>query len=189
MARLKGRFPPIYSNLKCRSVRQFCPRFSFMKEVDKRQFWAYFFQALSGAEAGLKATSNVQHTEPQVAVVDKSVIAWCAAKACSNSPTKTPSDTDATSTGNADKQLRGTRSEQNDSAAGEQSALRCEYPREPDCRHATAAAVDKVELLVDASPRMARFSSIPPADGECALDMRAQTHRKTCTTQATQQPR
>ncbi|MGC1424324.1 MAG: hypothetical protein WA815_18360 [Terracidiphilus sp.] len=53
------------------SVRQFCPRFSFMKEVDKRQFWAYFFQALSGAEAGLKATSNVQHTEPQVAVVDR----------------------------------------------------------------------------------------------------------------------
>ena len=52
------------------SVRQFCPRFSTMKDVDRRQFWAYFFQALSGAEAGLKATSNVQHTEPQVAVVD-----------------------------------------------------------------------------------------------------------------------
>ena len=52
------------------SVRQFCPRFGNMKEVDKRQFWAYFFQALSGAEAGLKATSNVQHTESQVAVVD-----------------------------------------------------------------------------------------------------------------------
>ena len=52
-------------------VRQFCPRFSSMKEVDRRQFWAYFFQALSGAEAGLKATSNVQHTEPQVAVVDR----------------------------------------------------------------------------------------------------------------------
>ena len=52
------------------NVRQFCPRFSTMKDVDKRQFWAYFFQALSGAEAGLKATSNVQHTEPEVAVVD-----------------------------------------------------------------------------------------------------------------------
>jgi hypothetical protein len=52
------------------SVRQFCPRFSTMKDVDRRQFWAYFFQALAGAEAGLKATSNVQHTEPQVAVVD-----------------------------------------------------------------------------------------------------------------------
>ena len=51
-------------------VRQFCPRFGTMKDVDRRQFWAYFFQALSGAEAGLKATSNVQHTEPQVAVVD-----------------------------------------------------------------------------------------------------------------------
>lgn len=51
-------------------VRQFCPRFSSIRMPDRRAFWAYFFQALSGAEAGLKATSNVQHTEPQVAVVD-----------------------------------------------------------------------------------------------------------------------
>jgi hypothetical protein len=51
-------------------VKPFCPRFSSMNDVDRRQFWAYFFQALSGAEAGLKATSNVQHTEAQVAVVD-----------------------------------------------------------------------------------------------------------------------
>jgi hypothetical protein len=53
-----------------RDVRQFCPRFNAMREGDKRAFWAYFFQALSGAEAGLKATSDVQHTEPQVAVMD-----------------------------------------------------------------------------------------------------------------------
>lgn len=53
-----------------KKVRQFCPRFSAMDTADKRAFWAYFFQALSGAEAGLKATSDVQHTEPQVAVVD-----------------------------------------------------------------------------------------------------------------------
>ncbi|MGA9585413.1 MAG: hypothetical protein WBQ95_08810 [Terracidiphilus sp.] len=51
-------------------VKQFCPRFSSMNDVDRRQFWAYFFQALSGAEAGLKATSNVRHSDPQVAVVD-----------------------------------------------------------------------------------------------------------------------
>lgn len=41
-----------------------------MGDTDRRVFWAYFFQALAGAEAGLKATSDVQHTEPQVAVVD-----------------------------------------------------------------------------------------------------------------------
>lgn len=52
------------------NVQQFCPRFSAMGEPDRRAFWAYFFQALSGAEAGLKATADVQHTEPQVAVVD-----------------------------------------------------------------------------------------------------------------------
>lgn len=52
------------------SVHPFCPRFSTMGEADKRAFWAYFFQALSGAEAGLKPTSDVEHTEPEVAVVD-----------------------------------------------------------------------------------------------------------------------
>jgi hypothetical protein len=51
-------------------VAQFCPRFSSMDEADRRAFWAYFFQALAGAEAGLQATADVQHTEPQVAVVD-----------------------------------------------------------------------------------------------------------------------
>jgi len=54
-----------------RDVRQFCPRFNVMSQPDKRAFWAYFFQALSGAEAGLKPTTDVQHTEPQVAVVDR----------------------------------------------------------------------------------------------------------------------
>ncbi|WP_162601482.1 hypothetical protein [Occallatibacter savannae] len=51
-------------------VAQFCPRFSRMSEADRRAFWAYFFQALAGAEAGLHATADVQHTEAQVAVVD-----------------------------------------------------------------------------------------------------------------------
>jgi len=53
-----------------RDVRPFCPRFGQMKEADKRAFWAYFFQALAGAEAGLKPTTDVRHTEPEVAVKD-----------------------------------------------------------------------------------------------------------------------
>jgi hypothetical protein len=53
-----------------RKVAEFCPRFSSMSEADRRAFWAYLFQALAGAEAGLDATADVQHTEPQVAVVD-----------------------------------------------------------------------------------------------------------------------
>ena len=52
------------------AVRPFCPRFNSMSEVDKRTFWAYFFQALAGAEAGLVPTTNVRHTEPEVAVQD-----------------------------------------------------------------------------------------------------------------------
>lgn len=51
-------------------VRHFCPRFYTMENADKRAFWAYFFQALAGAEAGLNPTSRVRHTEPQVAVKD-----------------------------------------------------------------------------------------------------------------------
>ena len=44
-----------------RDVRHFCPRFYEMSKGDKRAFWAYFFQALAGAEAGLDPTTNVQH--------------------------------------------------------------------------------------------------------------------------------
>lgn len=54
-----------------KAVHPFCPRFSTLNEADKRAYWAYFFQALAGAEAGLKPTTDVKHTEPEVAVVDK----------------------------------------------------------------------------------------------------------------------
>jgi hypothetical protein len=41
-----------------------------MSDADKRAFWAYTFQALAGAEAGLKPTTDVRHTEPEVAKED-----------------------------------------------------------------------------------------------------------------------
>src|SRR6185437_8872934 len=44
--------PPLLSNQVPRDVRRFCPRFYRMSDADKRAFWAYFFQALAGAEAG-----------------------------------------------------------------------------------------------------------------------------------------
>lgn len=53
-----------------RDVRPFCPRFEVLSEANKRSFWAYFFQALAGAEAGLKPTADVRHTDPAVAVID-----------------------------------------------------------------------------------------------------------------------
>jgi hypothetical protein len=53
-----------------RGVRSYCPRFASMSEADKRAFWAYTFQALAGAEAGLKPTTDVRHTEPEVALQD-----------------------------------------------------------------------------------------------------------------------
>lgn len=53
-----------------RDVHAFCPRFNHLSESDKRAYWAYFFQALAGAEAGLKPTANVRHNDPTVAVRD-----------------------------------------------------------------------------------------------------------------------
>lgn len=51
-------------------VRRYCPAFYTMSETDKRAWWAYLFQAIAAAEAGLNATTNVRHTEPEVAVPD-----------------------------------------------------------------------------------------------------------------------
>jgi hypothetical protein len=53
-----------------RAVKPFCSQFKAMNDEDRRAFWAYFFQALSGAEAGLVPTTDVRHTEPEVAVKD-----------------------------------------------------------------------------------------------------------------------
>jgi hypothetical protein len=63
--------PEMLSQRVPRDVRRFCPRFYEMSEVDKRGFWAYFFQALAGAEAGLKPTSRVRHAQPEMAVKDE----------------------------------------------------------------------------------------------------------------------
>ncbi len=51
------------------SVARFCPRYASMNETDKRVFWAYFFQALAGAEAGLNPRTRVRH--PEVPKIDK----------------------------------------------------------------------------------------------------------------------
>jgi hypothetical protein len=53
-----------------RQVRALCPRFKYLPDPDRRAFWAYFFQALAGAEAGLQPTADVRHKDPAVAVVD-----------------------------------------------------------------------------------------------------------------------
>ncbi len=62
--------PELLSNKAPRDVGRFCPRFTEMAEADKRAFWAYFFQALAGAEAGLDPKMRIRHTEPAVAVKD-----------------------------------------------------------------------------------------------------------------------
>lgn len=57
--------PEMLSSDVPRDVRRFCPRFYEMAETDKRTFWAYFFQALAAAEAGLNPNITVRHTDPE----------------------------------------------------------------------------------------------------------------------------
>jgi hypothetical protein len=54
-----------------KDVLRFCPRFYEMDKADKRVFWAYFLQALAGAEASLNPTTRVRHTEPDVTKRDE----------------------------------------------------------------------------------------------------------------------
>ena len=63
--------PEMLSSQVGRDVRPFCPQFNALGEADKRAFWAYLFQALAGAEAGLKPTSHVRHTQAAMQVKDK----------------------------------------------------------------------------------------------------------------------
>ena len=60
----------LLSRRRAREVQPLCPRFRHMSKAERRAFWAYFFQALAGAEAGLKPTADVHHTDPQVNVTD-----------------------------------------------------------------------------------------------------------------------
>ena len=70
--------PEMLSSQVPRGVRRFCPRFYEMAKADKRTFWAYFFQALAAAEAGLNPNVSVRHTEPEG-------IRPCAVKGCCSS--------------------------------------------------------------------------------------------------------
>ena len=53
-----------------RAVKSYCPNFAHEAEADKRAFWAYLFQALAGAEAGLDPVADVHHTEPVMEKTD-----------------------------------------------------------------------------------------------------------------------
>ena len=52
------------------SVRMYCPRFAEETEVQKREFWAYMFQAIAASEAGLNPTADVHHLQAPVNTID-----------------------------------------------------------------------------------------------------------------------
>lgn len=60
----------LLSRRRASAIGSLCPRYSDLSLASRRAFWAYFFQALAGAEAGLRPTADVRHAEPQVAVID-----------------------------------------------------------------------------------------------------------------------
>ena len=62
--------PDLLSARAAHAVAGFCPKFSSEPEADKRAFWAYLFQALAGAEAGLDPVITVRHTEAAVTRTD-----------------------------------------------------------------------------------------------------------------------
>jgi hypothetical protein len=64
--------PEMLSSQVPRGVRRFCPRFYEMGTTDKRTFWAYFFQALAGAEAGLNPSTSARHGGPERALAMRS---------------------------------------------------------------------------------------------------------------------
>ncbi len=64
--------PEMLSSQVPHGVRRFCPRFYEMGTTDKRTFWAYFFQALAGAEAGLDSNTSVRHGQPERALATRS---------------------------------------------------------------------------------------------------------------------
>jgi hypothetical protein len=55
--------PDMLSSRAARAVRSYCPTFAEEPEADKRAFWAYVFEALASAEAGLNPKVDVHHTE------------------------------------------------------------------------------------------------------------------------------
>jgi hypothetical protein len=63
--------PEMLSQQVPHDVKRFCPQFYEISEEDKRAFWAYFFQALAGAEAGLEPTVQAKHTQPEMMVKDE----------------------------------------------------------------------------------------------------------------------
>jgi hypothetical protein len=62
--------PEMLSAKAGRAARIYCPRFDEETETQRREFWAYVFQALAAAEAGLNPQVDVHHTQRAVNRID-----------------------------------------------------------------------------------------------------------------------
>jgi hypothetical protein len=62
--------PDLLGERAARAVRVYCPRFAEETKPEKLEFWAYTFQAIAAAEAGLNPTSDVHHLQAAVDTID-----------------------------------------------------------------------------------------------------------------------
>ncbi len=154
-----------------RDVRAFCPRYGAMSVTDRRTYWAYFFQALAGAEAGLRATADVRHTEPEVAVRDgvthRMVRAEGLLQLTYEDANRYGCDFDWTQDKHRPAHDPGKTilDPRNNLLCG----VRILHSQLVDRDKAAAHAV---ELLVYPAPRMAGLQHVSQADGECTCSVR-----------------
>ena len=148
--------PEMLSSQVPQGVRRFCPRFYEMGATDKRTFWAYFFQALAGAEAGLNPNTSVRHTEPEGTMAMRSEgllqLAYADRKryGCVFQLANGPNS-------------ESERSRQKYSPAEEQSRMRSEDSGQPDY-HPAQTLADAVGILVDVAAGRAELSRIRQAN-------------------------
>ena len=144
-------------------VRRFCPRFYEMAETDKRAFWAYFFQALAGAEAGLNPNTSVRHIEPKVAKHDEVRGTAMRSEGLLQLAYADQKRYGCDFNWQAGSDAQSKRSGQNHSPAEEQSRMWSEDSGQPDHRP-TQTLADPVGILVDVAAGRAELPRICQAN-------------------------
>src|SRR5271157_901206 len=155
--------PEMLSSQVPQGVRRFCPRFYEMGETDKRAFWAYFFQALAGAEAGLNPNTSVRHTKPEVAKRDEGRGLAMRGEGLLQLAYADQKRYGCDFNWQVEPYAKGERSGQNHSPAKEQSRMWSEDSGQPDHRPAQTLA-DPVGILVDLAAGRAELPCIREAD-------------------------
>ena len=146
-----------------RDVRKFCPRFYKMTDTDKRAFWAYFFQALAGAEAGLNPTTRVRQPEPEVSQIDPVTGHIARTEGLLQLSYQDAKRYGCDFDWDKDKKPAAEGSGKDHSATREQPGMRHQDPDEPD-HHREEASALQAWILVNSAARPQELSGLRQAD-------------------------